>query len=199
MELIDAISRRQSVRRFTPQAVPDTVITQLLEAAVLAPSAHGRQPWRFVVIAPGAGRHTLVAAMDAEWSVQLAADGTTVEQIDARRAASATRIIDAPALIMPCLDTTLLDVYPDAARQQAEYTMAVQSIGCAIQNILLRAVDLGYDAGWMCAPVFCGATVQRACALPDTIVPQALIPIGVMAAPPKRRPKRSGADLRIDR
>ena len=67
MELIDAISRRQSVRRFTPQPVPDTVITQLLEAAALAPSAHGRQPWRFVVIAPGAGRHTLVAAMDAEW------------------------------------------------------------------------------------------------------------------------------------
>ena len=77
--------------------------------------------------------------------------------------------------------------------------MAVQSIGCAIQNILLRAVDLGYDAGWMCAPVFCVATVQRACDLPATIVPQALIPIGVLAAPPKRRPKRSGADLRIDR
>ena len=199
MELHDAIQRRASVRRFSDEPVPPAVIDALLAAASLAPSAHGRQPWQFVVIAPGQSRQCLVDAMAIEWRQHLAADGVDAAQIAERHAASAARILAAPALLMPCIDRSLLDVYPDAHRQQAEYTMAVQSIGCAIQNILLSAVALGYDAGWMCAPLFCGQAVCSAFALPTTLAPQALIPVGRMAAAPKRRPKRSASALRIDR
>ncbi len=199
MELHEAIQRRASVRRFSAEPVPSAVIDTLLEAAALAPSAHGRQPWQFVVIAPGKSRQRLVDAMAVEWRQHLAADGVDAPQIAERHAASAARIVSAPALLMPCIDRNLLDVYPDTHRQQAEYSMAAQSIGCAIQNILLSAVALGYDAGWMCAPVFCGEAVRRAFALPVTLDPQALIPIGRMATAPKRRPKRPASALRIDR
>lgn len=199
MELHDAIQRRASVRRFTSESIPAAVIDALLDAAALAPSAHGRQPWQFVVIALGQSRQLLVDAMAVEWRQHLAADGVDATRIAERHAASAARIVAAPALLMPCIDRSLLDVYPDAPRQHAEYTMAVQSIGCAIQNMLLTAVAHGYDAGWMCAPLFCGDAVRRALMLPEVLDPQALIPIGRMAVAPKRRPKRPASALRIDR
>lgn len=198
MEFHDVLHTRMSVRRFTSEPIPDHVIDSAIEAAVLAPSAHGRQPWRFGVVSPGATRAALVAAMGVAWRAHLLGDGTPPSEIERRFAASAERISAAPALLLACLDTSVLDVYPDAARQNAEYTMAVQSLGCAIQNLLLCVVDQGYHAGWMCAPLFCRSAVQTVCGLPATTEPHALIPIGRMAEPPKRRPKKNAALLRFD-
>ena len=50
MDAMDAILTRRSIREYTPQPVPDAVITELLEAAMSAPSAGNEQPWHFVVI-----------------------------------------------------------------------------------------------------------------------------------------------------
>ena len=190
---------RQSVRRFTDDPVPAHVCAEILAAAALAPSAHGRQPWRFVVIAPGAGRECIISAMADEWRTQLQHDSVDAAHITHRIDASTIRIRHAPLLIMPCIDMSVIDSYPDSNRQHAEYVMAVQSVGCAIQNMLLRAVDLGFDAGWMCAPLFCAQAVQQALNLAPTDIPQALIPVGRMANPPKRRPKRAHTALIIHR
>lgn len=195
MELISALARRQSVRRFTDDPVPEHICAELVAAAALAPSPHGRQPWRFVIVGHEHGRETLIQAMADEWRTQLQHDSADPSQIDSRIHASTQRIRHAPLLIMPCVDTSVIDSYPDSNRQQAEYLMAVQSIGCAIQNILLRAVDLGYDAGWMCAPIFCPDVVRSALHLATTDIPQALIPIGRAAAMPKRRAKRPHTEL----
>lgn len=199
MELISALARRQSVRRFTDDPVPEHICAELLAAAALAPSPHGRQPWRFVVIAHGPGRETLIHAMADEWRAQLQHDSLDDGHIAARIGASTSRIRQAPLLIMPCVDTAVIDAYPDPSRQHAEYLMAVQSMGCAIQNILLRAVDLGYDAGWMCAPLFCPDIVRTALQLATTDIPQALIPVGRAASAPKRRAKRPYTQLVVDR
>jgi F420 biosynthesis protein FbiB-like protein len=199
MELINALTRRQSVRRFTDDLVSDSVCAELLAAAALAPSPHGRQPWRFVVIEHGHGRETLINAMADEWRTQLQHDSQDESHIKTRISASTLRIRQAPLLIMPCVDTSVIDVYPDPSRQNAEYIMAVQSMGCAIQNLLLRAVDLGYDAGWMCAPLFCPETVRMALQLAETDMPQALIPVGRMATAPKRRFKRTHLQLTVRR
>ena len=65
--------------------------------------------------------------------------------------------------------------------------MAIQSIGAAIQNMLLMAYDLGLDAGWMCAPLFCPEVVCEALDLDTKLIPQALITVGYAAADPRRR------------
>jgi coenzyme F420-0:L-glutamate ligase/coenzyme F420-1:gamma-L-glutamate ligase len=194
--LHDAIYTRQSVRRFRDTPVADDICEALLAAAAQAPSPHGRQPWRFVVIGAGTPRVRLCDAMSAEWQAQLGSDGSDTAVIATRVAASRARITTAPLLFLPCVDLSVLDHYPDAPRQHAEYLMAVQSIGCAIQNMLLTAVAYGLDGGWMCAPLFCGDTVRQALALDAQWIPQALIPFGYMAQAPVRRPKRTGTDLR---
>ena len=193
--LHDAISRRQSVRRFSDTPLTSAQRDALIDAAALAPSPHGRQPWMFVEIGQGTPRHRLCEAMSSTWRTQLTLDGSDIQTINKRITASTERILKAPLLMMPCVDMHVLDVYPDAQRQHAEYIMAVQSLGCAIEHMLLTAVALGFDGGWMCAPLFCPDVVRGVFALPDSVIPQALLPFGYMAQAPQRRPKRSAREL----
>lgn len=193
--LHDAINQRQTVRRFSDTPLTSTQRDALIEAAALAPSPHGRQPWMFVEIGHGTPRHRLCEAMSSTWRTQLALDGSDADTINKRIAASTQRIVDAPLLIMPCVDMHVLDVYPDPQRQHAEYIMAVQSIGCAIEHMLLTAVALGFAGGWMCAPLFCADIVRDVFALPAHVIPQALIPFGYLAQAPQRRPKRNASEF----
>jgi nitroreductase len=90
-------------------------------------------------------------------------------------------------LIMPCLYLDDLDQYPDPDRQAAETTMAIQSLGAAIQNLLLGVYAAGLDAGWMCAPLFCPDVARDALGLDAALVPHALLTIGYAAKDPVRR------------
>jgi nitroreductase len=49
---------RRSIRVYAPGAIDDTTVTRLLQAAMAAPSAVAKDPWRFVVIRK---RETLAA------------------------------------------------------------------------------------------------------------------------------------------
>ncbi len=127
--------------------------------------------------------------MGETWQRNLEMDGQSAEIVQIRRSKSYQRIVNAPAIIIPCLYLADLDVYPDARRQADETTMAIQSLGAAVQNILLQAYDLGLDTGWMCAPLFCPEVACEALALDQKCIPHALITVGYAAADPVRRPR----------
>ncbi|GAB4157555.1 MAG: nitroreductase family protein [Candidatus Promineifilaceae bacterium] len=172
---------RRSIRRYQSQPVPAGMIEQLLTAAIWAPSAHNRQPWRFAIIQTEAVKHRLAAAMGARLRADLAADGAPPELIEQDANRSYQRITTAPVLVLLCLSLEDMDVYPDAARRQNEWVMAVQSTAMAGQNLLLAAHALGLGACWMCAPLFCPDVVQRALELPASWQPQGLITLGYPA------------------
>ena len=178
---------RRSVRRYLDRPVPRELLMEVLEAARWAPSPHGRQPWRFVVLTNDAPKQLLADAMGDEWRRQLAMDGQATEVVELRRRKSHERILHAPAIVIPCLYLADLDQYPDAGRTAAEATMAIQSLGCAVQNMLLMAYRLGLDGGWMCAPLFCPEVVVAALDLDPALTPHALITLGYAAADPVRR------------
>lgn len=50
MELLEAINGRRSVREYTDAPVGDTLLRELIDAAIQAPSAINQQPWCFVVV-----------------------------------------------------------------------------------------------------------------------------------------------------
>ena len=50
MDAIDCIFTRRSIRKFEKKPVPKELVTQILQAAMAAPSAGNQQPWQFVVI-----------------------------------------------------------------------------------------------------------------------------------------------------
>jgi nitroreductase len=48
--LVESILTRRSIREYTDRPVPDDLVTDLLRAAMAAPSAGNQQPWQFVVV-----------------------------------------------------------------------------------------------------------------------------------------------------
>ena len=185
---LDALLRgRRSVRSYQQRPVTREQLEQILEAARWAPSPHGRQPWRFAVLTQAEPKRRLADRMGETWQRNLEMDKQDTAIVTIRLEKSRQRILNAPAIIIPCLYLEELDLYPDAQRQEDEKTMAVQSIGAAIQNMLLMTYDLGLDAGWMCAPLFCPEVVCAALGLDPRLIPQALITVGYAAADPKRR------------
>ena len=58
---------RRSVRAYKPDAVPEDLVQQVLEAGRLAPSACNKQPWRFIVVRSETGRRALGASYAREW------------------------------------------------------------------------------------------------------------------------------------
>ncbi len=62
----DEMQRRRSVRDFAPDAVPQALIAQCIQAAGCAPSGANQQPWRFVAIGNPAVKKVIREAAEAE-------------------------------------------------------------------------------------------------------------------------------------
>jgi F420 biosynthesis protein FbiB-like protein len=185
-ELLDLFRRRRSVRRFLDAPIDRSAIERLLDAARLAPSAHNRQPWRFVVI-QGAARARLAEAMAERLRADRLADGAAPEAVEADVARSRDRMTQAPASVLVCMTMEAMDRYPDGRRAQAERLMAVQSVAMAGENLLLAAAAEGWGACWMCAPLFAMDEARRALDLPAEWEPQGLILLGPAAEQPAPR------------
>ncbi|MAS33244.1 MAG: nitroreductase [Anaerolineaceae bacterium] len=179
--LMQLLTLRRSLRRYRQEPIPHDVIERVLTAAIWAPSAHNRQPWRFAVTDSDARKVELAQAMGARLRRDLTADHVPQAVIEADAARSYERITAAPVLIAVCLTMADMDTYPDARRSQAEHVMAVQSVAMAGQNLLLAAHDAGLGACWMCAPLFCPDVVRDTLNLPQDWEPQGLITMGYPA------------------
>ena len=161
--------------------MPVALVERLLTAATWAPSAHNRQPWRFVVMEDALTKANLAAAMGRRLRRDLAADGLDAAAIERDAGRAYARISGAPLLILLCMTLADMDDYPDARRRGHETTMAAQSVAMAGQNLLLAAHALGLGACWLCAPLFCPDVVSATLALPPDWQPQGLITAGYPA------------------
>lgn len=179
--MLTFLTTRRSIRRYAPDPIPDELINELLTAAIWAPSAHNRQPWRFAVVRGAPAKARLAYTLGQKLRADLTTDGVPADLIEKDALRSYQRLTTAPLLILLCLSMADMDHYPDAARQQNEWLMAVQSTAMAGQNLLLAAHALGLGACWMCAPLFAPEAARQALNLPADWQPQALITLGYPA------------------
>lgn len=184
------IQERRSIRRFNGSSIPPEILQRVVEAATMAPSAHNRQPWRFVILTTLEDKQSLANALGERLREDRLADGDAPSQIERDVDQSIARISSAPAVVIGCLSMEAMDVYPDERRITAEYIMAVQSVSMAAQNLLLAAHAEGLGACWLCAPLFAKDLVREELSLPEGWEPQGLIILGYPAEAGQERPRR---------
>ncbi len=189
------VSARRSIRSFSQAPVDPRVVDALIESACLAPAPHHTRPWRFVVIRSDAARVALAGSMGVLWRRDLEADGVEADRIDALVGASRSRIVGAPVVLLACLTGEGLHRYPDTERMEAEWTLAVLSLGAAVENLLLAAADAGLGACWVAAPAFASNAAREALALADNWYPQAMVIVG---HPDESRPPNERPPLNLD-
>ena len=184
-ELLNLIKTRRTIRVFNSKLVDKQTILNLLEVARWAPSAHNRQPWRFVVIYKQEIKEKLASKLGEKLRADLTKDNLPKEFIEGKVKSSIKRFTSAPVLLLACLTMKEMDKYPDEKRNQAEKVMAIQSVALALQNILLFAHALGLGVCWRCAPLFAPEIVKEVLNLPDDWEPQAILEIGYYDTVPK--------------
>ena len=143
MNTLDVIAARRSIRRFADRPVPDEALQTILTAAIRAPSGMNRQPWRFVVV-----REDKRAEM-----VRVMRDGIAKREARGENIGSSERT----ASVMEQASVTVFVFNPEgmhpwmtrSANQMRTDVVDIQSIGAAIQNMLLAAQDLGIGSLWI--------------------------------------------------
>ena len=165
------------------------MIDGFVEAACSAPAPHHSRPWRWAVIDTPAGKEALAGGMGARWRADLDRDGVPAQRVDELVATSHAKITGAPTVVLGCLTWDGLDRYPDARRQQAEWGMALLSLGAAVENFMLAAADAGYASCWVAAPIFCPEAARDALGLDASWLPHAMVLVGVPDPSYRGRPR----------
>jgi nitroreductase len=163
--------------------LPDEIIRALLKAATQAPSGKNRQPWRFVVVRPDK-RDEMVRIM-REAIGRMKAQG-----MDTGSSEWTARVMEqAPVTIFVVnaneenadRERTFLDVLMNS--------VDVQSIGAAIENLLLAAQDMGIGTLWICDVFY---AYRELCVwLGETHQMVAAIALGYPDEQPQARPRKS--------
>ncbi len=177
MTLDAALAARRSVRQFSPRPVEPALVEEVIAAACLAPSPHHSHPWRFAILSADA-RARLTEAMGKRWRQDLERDGMEEARIRRLLARSRARLAAAPVLILAGVVGQAQRAWPDQRRQRAEELMFVQSVGAAVENLMLAAHARGLGSHWISAPLFCPEAVRLALDLPSDFQPQALVALG---------------------
>lgn len=141
---------RVSVRRYADRPVTAGQVSAILHAAMSAPSAVNKQPWRFVVID------------DAGLLTQLA-EALPYAKMTAH----------APVAILVCGDS-------ERFLGGVDNVLWEQDLSAASENILLAAHAIGLGAVWTCVYPHDEriSPVRSILNLPDTLIPFCLIPVG---------------------
>jgi Nitroreductase len=145
MNTIEAISARRSIRKFQDKPIPDEKLKAVLEAGILAPSGKNCQPWRFVVVREDK-RDEMLKVMRAGIEAAKAHGvnpGSSEWTAKTMERAPITIFVFNPYCAGP-------EKPEDVGRRGESDVVAIQSIGAAIQNMLLAAEELGLGSLWIC-------------------------------------------------
>lgn len=160
MKLTEAIEKRVSIRKFKEKKVNFGDVIEMINAAIQTPLAGNISTLRFVVITEPNIKQNIAEYADQLW------------------------IAYADTIVIVCSDTSRLKaLYDNRAHDYAK-----QQVGAAIQNLLLRATDLGLASCWVGA--FLDNEIRNILRMKgDDVTIEAIIPLGYADEKPKQKKK----------
>lgn len=169
--VLDNIMTRTSIRQYQNTPVADSVVENILRAAMAAPTARNTQPWSFIVVK----------------------DTALLRQI-AEACPNAGMCAQAPLAIVVCGDESKM-------MQGESREMWVDDCSAATENILLMAHAYGLGAVWTGfypvserVKLLCGIL-----GIPEGQIPLCVIPMGYPAENPAPKDKWKTENIHYDK
>ena len=153
--------------------------------ATHAPSAENKQPWEFIVVRDPAAQKEIHDLTEAAWvstgrawsEQRLPAE--LLKEVDFGIAGGGYRT--APVLIVACVNL-----------ERGMQATAGSSLFPCVQNLLLAANALGLGSALTTLGAQPTEEMRTLLALPDTVVPMAIVPLGVPALSARPTPTQPG-------
>lgn len=121
MEFYQVIQNRRSIRGYRPDPVPDDALARIAEAVYLAPSAHNRQPYKFMFIRNEKMRDKICGVYQQSW------------------------LRTAPVIVVALGDET------QAWRRLEGDTILGTDVGIAMEHLQLATFAEGMASCWICS------------------------------------------------
>lgn len=178
MNIKTAIETRRSIRKYQDQEIPESLIKELIEAARLAPSAYNAQPSRFVILKSKKIKETLKG----------------------NKVFKQPFVYEAPVIIVCSADP---EVYPKEKfeptysnpREIAGEVGAVRDLSISVQNLVLRATDLGLGTCYV--GLVARDRLKKDLGIPKNYVLPFVITLGYPAEKPEFKPRKNLKELVI--
>lgn len=191
---MDSIVERRSIRKYKDTEVSKEQIREIVEAAVKAPSAKNRQPWKFIAYS-GETKNEFLNTMEAGLNK---VSGAPQLQPDFKRllsdAYNTLKIMrQAPALIA-VVNTNGRSPFENITTDRRITEICdTLSIGAAVENMILKATEIGLGTLWIANTFyayeelsdFIGEEGQLACA----------VALGYADEAPDPRPRKPFEDI----
>lgn len=185
---------RRSIRKYQNRMVERGDIEKLIEAARLAPSAKNRQPWKYIVYT-GAEKETLLNAMEQGLDREAAEHHLLPKSAfglpDAFHTLQVMR--QAPVVII-VMNTNGQSPYEEIEtdRRFSEICDSL-SIGASIENMLLKATQLGLGTLWIANTCFAYHDMMQVIQSPGQLI--GAVALGYPDEQPPKRPRKPLEDI----
>jgi len=199
------IEGRRSIRQFKDSPVPKEDLLRIIRAAGLAPSAGNQQMWHFLLIRDKALMEEMRQAIFDAVDEMLAWEESQPYELRVRAIRSyATFFVNAPVTI-----AVLNKPFDSVIHSQVYHSQGLpfeeiyhrtgdpgkQSLGAAIQNLLLMAHAMGYGTCWMTGPIVATPALEKILKVEAPWQLAAVIALGVPAEHPGPRPRKEVKDI----
>ncbi len=167
-KVMEVVTSRRSIRRYTPEAVPDSALQDILTSVRWSPTWANSQCWEIIVVRDQKVKEQLQAVLSPKNPASLA-------------------MSNAPIVLAVCGKNRISGFYKDEAITKFG-DWKLYDLGLATQSILLAAASHGL--GSVVVGAFDHNEADRILGLPDDVETVTLIPLGYPdhePGPPKRR------------
>ncbi len=174
MELQEVLIRRQSIRHYKEGDIPEAHIKEIVRAAGTAPSGKNIQNWHFICIKNQTLIHKIAETIQKKnEEVSLEMDKKDPEKGNRfRKFVKNLTLFFLQAPVLTVVFTTTY--YPSGYHEMtfAEYpkestddlvylrSPGMQSLGAALENFTLKAIDLGYGTCWLTSANYAAREIE---------------------------------------
>jgi len=196
VELDEAIMKRVSVRYFSEKNVPEEHVRALIEAAIRAPTASGLENWKFVVFRSEKAREKLYNLIAEGMIRYYRAVNLPEEKIEKlMRRMYVEGMYRAPLYIAVFMDRRIRFL-PGEEFDELEFIWSVESAAMAIQNLMLKATELGLGTVYIGVTNFKGIEerVRELAGLDENHYLVGVVPLGYPKGEVKPRKRRKSLE-----
>lgn len=188
MELVEVIKERRSTREFSIEPIEKKLVEEVIDSARLAPSAKNRQNWIYMIL-EGEKKDKVANIMleqHQKYVEKQLSDGATLPHRAASSVLNSIRVIkEAPILVLAFREY-------DEDWTEGDFL----SIGASIENLCLRATDLGLGTLWIRDVIFAREEIKNFIA-EDNLELISGIAVGYSTEFPYERKKKNLKDIMI--